>query len=167
VLATLEQGNGLISLFWKHLYEQFFHAELWAPPGLHFAWTRERDLYTGQISYKVLVLLNARSFNGLYGRNQKMDGARSDCLAGCIARAWGQALRLPGPAPLELVSFPTDPCTGEPHAVQLSQADETAWQRLFTDTSNLCKDAGKPHGQGFCAFRTSNRVGHGRHPAPA
>lgn len=155
--VTLDQGNGLISLFWQELFEQFFQGSPSAPLGLRFAWSRDHPTHSGGVIYKVLALVNTRAFHGLYARTAEPDLVRSNSLAGCILRAWGQALRLPGPPPQELVSFPLDPCTGEPQSMRLSPRNGTAWQRLFTETSSLCKAEGKPLGRGFCVFRTSNR----------
>lgn len=157
ISATLNQGNGLVSLFWSNLYEQLFNAQPAAPFDLHFAWTREHDPHTGQATYKALILLNARAFHGLYSNEQAQDIGTSDSLAGCILRAWAKSLRISDPPPPELVSFPTDPLSGKTQVMLLNRYDHNAWRELFTQSSSLCKYEGKPLGRVFCAFRTSNR----------
>ncbi|WP_200197219.1 YagK/YfjJ domain-containing protein [Halorhodospira abdelmalekii] len=156
IRATLEYGNGLISLFWQHLYNPFLDSTTNTCPKFHFAWTREHDRNTGQVDYKVLLLLNTYFIQELCNTRPVPDVGRGDNLAGHIVRAWSHALGIPDPV-VQLVSFPTDPHTGEIQTMRLMTNDHNAWQQLFLQSSSLCKYEGKPLGRGFCAFRTSNR----------
>ncbi|MCG5531663.1 inovirus-type Gp2 protein [Halorhodospira halochloris] len=157
VQAMLAQGNGLISLFWKHLYSQFLHSTISVYPDLRFAWCREDDPETGQVTYRVLALLHARAFReAIPVAAEHQDLPQTQSLAGCIVRAWGEALQLPHPPPPQIVSFPIDPSTGQAFEMHLDARDATAWDHLYTFTSALCRNDAKA-GHGLRVFQTSMR----------